>query len=80
MTSGGPGIASEVPAKYVIDHLFERSNLGQAIAASTIDAAHGRGRHRAVGLYWQSRAWREVIGMTAAALASGPSGAAAAPA
>ena len=28
MTNGGPGIASEVPAKFVMDHLFERGNLG----------------------------------------------------
>ena len=36
MTSGGPGIASEVPAKFVMDHLFERSNIGLATAAATI--------------------------------------------
>lgn len=35
-TSGGPGIASEVPAKYVIDAMFNRQNLGQAFAASTM--------------------------------------------
>ena len=28
MTNGGPGIASEVPAKFVMDHLFERGNVG----------------------------------------------------
>ena len=35
MTNGGPGIASEVPAKFVMDHLFERGNLGLATAAAT---------------------------------------------
>jgi glucose/mannose transport system permease protein len=36
MTGGGPGIATEVPAKYVMDMLFLKSNLGQATAAATI--------------------------------------------
>jgi glucose/mannose transport system permease protein len=36
MTQGGPGIASEVPAKFVMDHLFERNNIGLATAAATI--------------------------------------------
>ena len=35
-TSGGPGIASEVPAKYVYDYLFLAQNLGQGFAASTM--------------------------------------------
>ena len=35
-TSGGPGISSEVPAKYVYDTLFGRQNLGQGFAASTM--------------------------------------------
>ncbi|MYK30581.1 MAG: sugar ABC transporter permease [Boseongicola sp. SB0670_bin_30] len=35
-TSGGPGIASEVPAKYVYDTMFLRQNLGQGFAASTM--------------------------------------------
>ena len=35
MTNGGPGIASEVPAKFVMDFLFERGNLGLATAAAT---------------------------------------------
>lgn len=35
-TSGGPGIASEVPAKYVYDTMFQRQNLGQGFAASTM--------------------------------------------
>lgn len=35
-TNGGPGIASEVPAKYVIDYMFRAQNLGQGFAASTM--------------------------------------------
>lgn len=35
MTNGGPGIASEVPAKFVMDHMFDRGNLGLATAAAT---------------------------------------------
>lgn len=35
-TSGGPGIASEVPAKYVIDKMFQSQNLGLGFAASTM--------------------------------------------
>ncbi len=35
-TSGGPGIASEVPAKYVYDYMFRGQNLGQGFAASTM--------------------------------------------
>jgi glucose/mannose transport system permease protein len=36
MTHGGPGIASEVPAKFVIDYLFERQNIGLATAGTTV--------------------------------------------
>jgi len=36
MTGGGPGISSEVPAKYVYDYMFGRANLGQGFAASTV--------------------------------------------
>ena len=35
-TSGGPGIASEVPAKYVYDYMFQAQNLGQGFAASSM--------------------------------------------
>ena len=35
-TNGGPGIASEVPAKYVMDAMFSKQNLGQGFAASTM--------------------------------------------
>jgi glucose/mannose transport system permease protein len=36
MTQGGPGVASEVPAKFIMDHLFTRANVGLASAASTV--------------------------------------------
>jgi glucose/mannose transport system permease protein len=36
MTSGGPGIASEVPAKYVMNNMFGGQNMGQGFAASTM--------------------------------------------
>jgi glucose/mannose transport system permease protein len=54
MTNGGPGVASEVPAKFVMDHLFERGNLGLATAAATsmlVTVA----AFVAPWLYWQSR-------------------------
>jgi len=54
MTNGGPGLASEVPAKFVMDHLFERQNLGLATAAATtmlITVA----AVAAPFLYWQSK-------------------------
>ncbi|MFM9435121.1 glucose/mannose transport system permease protein [Janthinobacterium sp. CG_23.3] len=36
MTQGGPGTASEVPAKFIMDYLFGRANLGLASAASVV--------------------------------------------
>jgi glucose/mannose transport system permease protein len=36
MTNGGPGSATEVPAKFVMDYLFERQNAGMASAGATI--------------------------------------------
>jgi len=36
MTHGGPGIATEVPAKFVMDHLFERNNIGLGTAAASV--------------------------------------------
>lgn len=36
LTNGGPGLSSEVPAKYVINYMFNAGNLGQALAASTV--------------------------------------------
>jgi len=35
-TSGGPGISSEVPAKYVYAYMYQAKNLGQGFAASTM--------------------------------------------
>ncbi|WP_426193924.1 carbohydrate ABC transporter permease [Massilia sp. DWR3-1-1] len=56
MTQGGPGIASEVPAKFIMDHLFLRSNIGLASAAAMVllapvlailvPYAYGRSRSR----------------------------------
>lgn len=36
LTDGGPGFASEVPAKYVYDHMFARANVGQGLAAASM--------------------------------------------
>lgn len=36
MTQGGPGTASEVPAKFVMDHLFGRANIALASAAAVM--------------------------------------------
>jgi glucose/mannose transport system permease protein len=36
MTGGGPGNASEVPAKFILDYLFGRANIGLASAASIV--------------------------------------------
>jgi glucose/mannose transport system permease protein len=54
MTNGGPGLASEVPAKFVMDHLFERGNLGLATAAAT-SMLVTLVAVIAPFLYWQSR-------------------------
>ncbi|RYG90794.1 sugar ABC transporter permease [Loktanella sp. IMCC34160] len=35
-TNGGPGLSSEVPAKYVIEYMFRAQNLAQGFAASTM--------------------------------------------
>jgi glucose/mannose transport system permease protein len=35
-TGGGPGISTEMPAKYVYDYMFGGQNLGQGFAASTM--------------------------------------------
>ncbi len=35
-TGGGPGISTEVPAKFVIDYITERGNAGQGMAAATM--------------------------------------------
>jgi len=36
MTLGGPGISSQVPAKFVMDNLLERANVGLATAAASV--------------------------------------------
>jgi glucose/mannose transport system permease protein len=36
LTDGGPGISSEVPAKYVYQYMFSANNIGQGLAASTM--------------------------------------------
>ena len=36
MTGGGPGLSTEVPAKFVIDYLFDRQNIALATSASTV--------------------------------------------
>ena len=36
MTNGGPGVSSEMPAKFVIDYLFTRQNIGLATAGTTV--------------------------------------------
>jgi len=36
MTRGGPGLASDVPAKFIMDNIGARANLGQAAAASVV--------------------------------------------
>ncbi len=36
MTSGGPGIATQMPAMYVISFITVRLNVGQGMAAATM--------------------------------------------
>ena len=36
LTQGGPGLFSEMPAKYVYDNMFQGCNLGQGLAASSV--------------------------------------------
>jgi len=36
MTGGGPGYASDIPAKFVMDFLFNRANLGLASAGAVV--------------------------------------------
>jgi glucose/mannose transport system permease protein len=36
MTGGGPGYATDLPGKFVVDFLFQRSNLGLASAAAVV--------------------------------------------
>ncbi len=55
MTSGGPGDASEVPAKFIVDHLFGRNNIALASAASVVMLVTVF-TVLAPLLYWRSRA------------------------
>ena len=71
MTGGGPGTASEVPAKYVYDFMFRAQNLGQGFAASTMMLAHRRDHHRPLGL---SRVRREEACLIPTALAAAVAG------
>jgi glucose/mannose transport system permease protein len=36
LTNGGPGTATDVPAKFIMDYLFIRSNIGLSAAAATV--------------------------------------------
>jgi glucose/mannose transport system permease protein len=36
MTQGGPGTASEVPTKFIMDHLFGRANIALASAGAVV--------------------------------------------
>lgn len=36
MTQGGPGISTQMPAIYVIQHITDRQNVGQGMAAATM--------------------------------------------
>ena len=36
LTNGGPGISSEVPAKYVFNYMFSGGNIGQGLAGATM--------------------------------------------
>ena len=36
MTQGGPGTASDVPAKFIMDHLFGRANIALASAGAIV--------------------------------------------
>ena len=36
MTQGGPGISTQMPAIYVIQHITDRANVGQGMAAATM--------------------------------------------
>ncbi|HZF17488.1 MAG TPA: sugar ABC transporter permease [Steroidobacteraceae bacterium] len=57
MTQGGPGTASEVPAKFIMDHLFGRANIALASAGSVV-LLLTIGLLLAPVLYWRQRAAR----------------------
>jgi len=39
LTNGGPGFASDVPARYVVNYFFERGRIGQGAAAAVMMVA-----------------------------------------
>jgi glucose/mannose transport system permease protein len=61
MTQGGPGTASDVPAKFIMDHLFGRANLALASAGAVVllltvlaliaPLAYARSRQKAKGAH-----------------------------
>lgn len=55
MTGGGPGISTEVPAKFVMENLFERGSIGVAATAATMMLATVVAIAAPI-LYWQ--AWQ----------------------
>jgi glucose/mannose transport system permease protein len=57
MTQGGPGNASDVPAKYIMDHLFGRANIALASAGSIVLLVTV-GILLAPFLYWRRRVAR----------------------
>ena len=54
-TGGGPGLSSEVPAKYVIEYMFRAQNLGTRLCCIHDDALLGCDYPHSLGL---SRIWR----------------------
>ncbi|MCH7342952.1 sugar ABC transporter permease [Pelomonas sp. CA6] len=54
MTQGGPGTASDVPARFIMDHLFGRANIALA-SAGAIVLLLGVLAVAAPLLYWRSR-------------------------
>ncbi len=60
-TNGGPGIASELPAKFVMDYLFDRGNIGLAAAAAAAATTMLATVAMVVApwFYWQTRRSRQ---------------------
>src|SRR5258706_15692813 len=72
MTHGGPGTASEVPAKFIMDHLFGRANIALASAGATVLVLSALAVLAPV-LYARARAARVRAGVSSAR-AAGPPG------
>lgn len=64
MTGGGPGLATEVPAKFVMENLFSRAAIGTAAAAATTMLVTVLCIAAPV-LYWQSWRRRRIAGAAA---------------